>query len=303
MTNPVVISVLIPTCNNDKTIERCLEAVRGSTYQNYELIIIDCGSKDRTVAIVNNYADDIVKLETGFTRSQARTAGRKIANGEIIVNIDSDVVISKDTLEKIDKYFREHKEVDAITGMLSKEHPNPDFFSQYKNLYMHYIFKKLPERITFLYGSIYAYRSSLSTQHFHDKKTADDTAFGQKIFSEGYAIAVVKDLEVVHLKKYSIFSFIKNDFRIPFDWADIFLRHKGYKQLFKFGTGFAHSPKEQIISVLLAAMIFFLFLIVFYAQIVLIPVCLLILSWFFLNRCFFKFLFKEKNIFLLLLLS
>jgi len=51
-----------------------------------------------------------------------------------------------------------HPDCAALTGLLSKEHPNAGFFSQYKNLYMHYIFKKMSERVTFMYGSINAFR-------------------------------------------------------------------------------------------------------------------------------------------------
>jgi len=60
---------------------------------------------------------------------------------------------------------------------------------------------------------------------------------------------------VTHVKRYGFVSFVLNDFQVPLDWARIFYRNKGWRQLGKSGTGFAHSPKSQIASVILAPLV------------------------------------------------
>ena len=291
------LSVIVPVSNSQNTIEKCLKAIRNSNCKDYELIVVDCLSRDSTVLIADKYADRVIGLNKACDRSQVRHSGINAATGEIIVNVDSDVAIEPDTLSKIADYFHNHKDIDALTGLLAKKHPNQDFFSQYKNIYMHYIFKKLPERVNFLYGSIYAFKKYIFQNYSSNIKIADDTALGQYFVLKGRKIAFLNNLEVVHLKKYSIWSFVKNDFQIPFDWAKIFLNYNGWKQLGKFKTGYAHSPKEQIISVILAPLLFLLIIFYNVFQQPLLLAASLALLWIFLNRLFFLFFLKEKGMF------
>jgi cellulose synthase/poly-beta-1,6-N-acetylglucosamine synthase-like glycosyltransferase len=229
-------------------------------------------------------------------RSHVRNCGIEASGGQIIVNIDSDIIIKPDTLARIADYFSRHPDIHAVTGLLAKEHPHRGFFSQYKNLYMNYIFSKLPEKVTFLYGSIHAFRRQDAKAYDSDIETADDTAFGQRLVAEGKQIGFIKELEVVHLKKHDSLSFIKNDFRIPFDWAKIFLKYQGFKQLGKHKTGFAHSPKEQLISIILAPVILLAGILSFSGQLHFAHIFSLIMIWLLLNIRFFVFLAREKGL-------
>jgi len=171
------------------------------------------------------------------------------------VNVDSDVLLRHDSLARIAECFTRNPEIAALTGLLSKDCPHRDFFSQYKNLYMNYMFAKLPDRVSFLYGSIYAIRRREVESICSFVKLADDTELGQKLFMQNKPIAFLRELEVTHVKRYGFVSFVLNDFQIPLDWARIFYRNKGWRQLGKSGTGFAHSPKSQIASVILAPLV------------------------------------------------
>jgi glycosyltransferase involved in cell wall biosynthesis len=291
------LSVVIPAYNSEKTIEKCLQAVRKSDYQDYELIVVDDGSRDKTYLIAQKCADKTIGLHENYGRNFARKKGIEVANGGIIVNIDSDVVIKQDSLTKIANYFSEHQEVDAITGILSKEHPHSNFFSQYKNLYMHHMFRGLPERITFLYGSIYAVRRKATDTYTSDVKTADDTELGQKLVSSNKKIAFLKNLEVEHFKKYGLFTLLKNDFQIPFDWSKLFLKYKGWRQLGKNKRCFLHASMEQLISVVLAPLILITLIVTKFNHPFLPAILMLIIIWFLLNCRFIVFLMKEKGFF------
>lgn len=289
-------SIIVPAFNSGKTIGDCLRAIRDSTFKDYELIVVSDCSRDDTALAAREYADRVIELDKHNGRNHARMIGIRSARGEIIVNVDSDVMIKKDTLFKINEYFSSRPETDALTGCLSKKHSNKDFFSQYKNLYMHYIFSKLPEKITFLYGSLFALRRKVVNENESDIDIVDDTVLGQRLFASGKEIAFVKELEVEHLKKYNLLSFIKNDFFIPFYWAQIFIAYKGWNQLFKNKTGFAHSPKEQLISVITApGCVLAGMLGLFYHETA--PVSLLLfLTWVILNVGFIYFLIRERGL-------
>lgn len=295
--NTPFISIIVPVYNGEKTIEKCLRSIRNQDYPNdkYETIVVDDGSQDRTCAIAKKLADRVVKHRINFGLRRARKSGIKTAKGEIIANVDSDVLIKPNTLSKIVDYFCKYQKVHALTGLLSKDHPNTNFFSQYKNLYMNYIFKKLPEKVTFLYGSMYAFRKEVAQLYNPDFDIGEDTAFGQRLVSCGKRIAFLRDLEVIHLKRYGLFSFVKNDFRVPFYWAKIFFKSNGWRRLGKNNTGFSHSPKEQLVSVTLAPIAFILSLAAVGGYLpfsIAVPILLL---WFLLNIDFLGYLTKEKG--------
>jgi glycosyltransferase involved in cell wall biosynthesis len=251
------LTVIVPAYNSEGTIDACLSAIRQSTYRDYELIVVDDGSRDRTAQIAQQYADTVVR-QSNRGSAEARNGGIRASRGDIIVNIDSDVVVRPDTLTLIRDFLDDRPDIDAVTGLLAEEHPHPGFFTQYKNLYMHYVFNQLPESVTFLYGSAHALRKECA-HLFYDGSIgrADDTELGQKLVSRGKTIALFKRLEVVHLKRYDWLSLAKNDFWIPFDWAWIFVRYQGWKQLGRKGTGYGHARAGQLASVIVAPAIVF----------------------------------------------
>lgn len=288
------ISVIVPAYNSEKTLIACLEAIRNSDYKDYELLVINDGSEDNTLEIAQKYADKVITLQKNQGRVYARWEGVRAASGKILVNIDSDVIIKGNLLAGIARYFIRNKEIGALTGMLSETHPHRNFTSQYKNLYMHYIFNKLPERVSFLYGSMFAVRRGVLKASNLSK--IEDTESGQRLASRGIQIAFVREFEVIHLKKYSLLGFFKNDFHVPYMWAQIFLRYKGWEQLGRNRTGFAHAPKEQLISVVLAPIILSLSFLSFVTpELALIPIGLGF-TWLVLNYRFIAFLTLERGI-------
>lgn len=289
------ISIVVAAYQSEKRLESCLRAIKDSTYKDYELIVIMNGDTCKAQDIAKQHADHLISFKRNLGRSYARNKGIKQAQGEIVVCIDSDIVIKQDALEKIAGYFKNHKEVDALTGLLSQEHPHMDFFSQYKNLYMNYIFKKLPLRVSFLFGSICAFRSSLK-QHFSlHYSYGEDTELGQRLAQQGTLIAFLPDLEVIHLKKYSFVSFVRNNFLIPYFWSRIFFQYQGWKQLVEQGRGFAHSPREQIVSIILAPLIFITLSTLMYGHRPVLFIACLLTIWFLLNIRFFWFLSRCRN--------
>jgi len=291
----MLVSVIVPAYNAQKTLDLCLKAILQSRFRDYELLVVDDGSTDKTQDIAKRYADHILTHPQNLGRSYARATGMEHARGEILVFIDSDVMMSQDTLDKIANLFSGHNEVDAVTGLLSKDHPHKDFFSQYKNLYMNFVFSRLPERVSFLYGSIFALRRSAVIKMNHDIALADDTVLGQKLSQNGKRIAFLMDLEVIHLKKYDFWSWVKNDFQIPFDWAKILIKYQGWKILGKNKAGYFHSPKKQLLSVSLIPVLLGMSLASFFYPVFHPSLVILIFLWVFLNVSFFYFLARERG--------
>jgi glycosyltransferase involved in cell wall biosynthesis len=289
-------SIIIPAFNAEKTLKPCLDHIRKSTFRDYEIIVVDDGSIDETVRLAESLADHVVVHTKNQGIMQARSSGSKIAKFNFLVFIDQDILVQPDSLQKIHTFLQKNPTVDAFTGLLSKKHPNADFFSQYKNLYMNYIFKKLPDEITFVYGSIFGLKKELMGVYDTTLKIVQDTAIGQSLANQGKKVVFMRNLKVIHMKKHTFFSWIKNDFLVPYEWAHIFLRYQGWKQLGRRKTGFAHSPKEQLLCVILAPMtlnfLFFVSLVPMLAWGAMVTFGL----WLLLSVRFLWFLTKERGL-------
>lgn len=96
------ISVIVPVYNAEKTLRRCVDSILAQTFEDFELILINDGSKNQSGDICDEYAakDSRVKTvhKTNGGVSSARNAGLRIAQGEYIAFIDSDDYIDNDYL-------------------------------------------------------------------------------------------------------------------------------------------------------------------------------------------------------------
>lgn len=98
------ITVIVPTLNEEKSIESCLKSIRSQdTSHDYEIIVSDSGSRDRTTEIAEKYVDKIVASRKGI--APARNTGAEHARGDFLVFIDADTIIPKNYLEKVMEKF------------------------------------------------------------------------------------------------------------------------------------------------------------------------------------------------------
>ena len=105
MANFPKISVIVPVYNTEMYLHRCIDSVLAQTYKDFELLLIDDGSKDSSGAICDEYAarDSRVKVfhkENGGV-SSARNAGLAIASGDWIMHLDGDDWIAPDIQERL----------------------------------------------------------------------------------------------------------------------------------------------------------------------------------------------------------
>ena len=123
MKNPLV-SVIIPVYNVEAYLPACLDSVLNQTYQNFEIVMVNDGSTDRSTQICREYAqkDSRIKLieQSNGGISAARNAALKIIRGEYITFLDSDDFISSDALELMLSSMLELKAELCICGMVFK---------------------------------------------------------------------------------------------------------------------------------------------------------------------------------------
>ena len=102
-----MISVIIPTFNEEENIAQCLVSLCHQTVPraDYEIIVVDGGSKDATCDIARKYADKVF-TQTSKKVGGARNDGVKEAKGDIIATTDADCILPPDWIKRIGEDFK-----------------------------------------------------------------------------------------------------------------------------------------------------------------------------------------------------
>lgn len=99
MREPLV-SIIIPSYNEEKYIQKCLDSLLNQTYKKREIILVDDGSNDRTLEIAKKFP--LVLLSQKHKGpGLARNYGASKAKGEILVFADSDMIYEKDYIKRL----------------------------------------------------------------------------------------------------------------------------------------------------------------------------------------------------------
>lgn len=127
-----MLSIIIPTLNEEKHLAKLLKSIEKQDFNNYEVIIADDGSKDKTLEIAKKYKCKIVK---GGSPAQGRNNGAKIAKGERLLFLDADVILPNKIFGKILKEFKKRKLKIASFFLLpsEKEKSSQFFFTLFYN--------------------------------------------------------------------------------------------------------------------------------------------------------------------------
>ncbi len=94
--NPLI-SIIIPTLNEEEYLLNLLNSIKNQTYKNYEIIVCDSYSEDKTPKIAKSFGSEFILVDKKGP-GPGRNQGRKKAKGEYLLFLDADVIIP-------DEYF------------------------------------------------------------------------------------------------------------------------------------------------------------------------------------------------------
>ncbi|MCB1180062.1 MAG: glycosyltransferase family 2 protein [Leptospiraceae bacterium] len=121
MNNIELVSIITPMFNSESTIETTILSVKDQSWQNWELILIDDKSEDKSVEIAKKYMKNderikLIKLKNRQGAAQTRNIGISKSNGRYIAFLDSDDFWDKDKLSKQLNFMRKNKYPFTFTG-------------------------------------------------------------------------------------------------------------------------------------------------------------------------------------------
>lgn len=127
-------SIIIPVYNVENYIDKCLSSILDQTYEKFEVIIVNDGSPDNSVDIINKYVNKdkrfhLFNKENGGL-SDARNYGVEQATGDVMIFIDGDDYIDKDLLLKIEKEMSTDRLIDVVRFQLRLVNDSGDVLEQ-----------------------------------------------------------------------------------------------------------------------------------------------------------------------------
>jgi glycosyltransferase involved in cell wall biosynthesis len=104
-----MISIVIPTLNEEKFLPNLLESLVVQTKKDFEVVIVDGSSKDKTVELANSFASKLPKFQVVISKKASlplqRNLGAKIATGEWLAFIDADSILFPQFIERVSDYI------------------------------------------------------------------------------------------------------------------------------------------------------------------------------------------------------
>jgi glycosyltransferase involved in cell wall biosynthesis len=227
------LSVIVPVFNGRLQLPRCLEALRGSRYTDFEVIVVDDCSTDNTRQIVERSGARYLRTPWNMGPGGARNIGVRHAHGEIVVFVDADVVVAPDTLALIAADFEQHRHLAAVFGSYDESPAWPDFLSQYKNLMHHYVHQIASEQAASFWAGCGAMRREIfeafggfDTERYPDP-SIEDIDLGFRVARAGHAIRLNKEIQVKHLKKWTVRGLLRADILLrAAPWARLILESR-----------------------------------------------------------------------------
>jgi glycosyltransferase involved in cell wall biosynthesis len=115
------VSVIIATYNRARTLPRSVQSVLAQTWHDLEVIIVDDGSTDETLAVVDvlKKSDDritVISFEKNVGATRARNRGLDSATGDFIMVWDSDDILYPEAIAVTMKIFQEHRDVGVVSA-------------------------------------------------------------------------------------------------------------------------------------------------------------------------------------------
>jgi GT2 family glycosyltransferase len=205
------LSVVVPATDAPATLEDCLLAIEAASEPPEELIVVDA--------------------PRGLGPAAARNIGARSAIGDIVVFVDSDVLVRADAFKKIRSAFSVDPTLTALFGSYDNDPRADGLVSDFRNLLHHHVHQTASGPATTFWAGLGAVRRDefLAVGGFDEENfprpSIEDIDLGLRLVDRGARIVLDPDLQGKHLKHWTLAEMISTDFAaraVP--WVSLLLR-------------------------------------------------------------------------------
>jgi glycosyltransferase involved in cell wall biosynthesis len=295
---PSEINIVIPNYNRGSDVLKLIESIKTSTYSNLNITVVDDCSTDDSVGVLRGNEVRVIEHKENLRQGAARNTGARNTNGDIIVFLDSDVLVFSDTIEKLVNALVSDEEISAVVGLPGKTSEFNDLCSSHFILRVYFNYINLPDFITHTTGTITAIRRTEFEKvgGYNELITGvEDDEFGLELCRKGGRIYFDRNIPVIHNKKIGLLGLIRNDMMRTVDRVLYMFRKSQFQSTIK-EKRFISTPFTQILSALIAPVLIFSFASIFYSIWFLPLFVLAFLSFYGLYPSYLYFVSRERGI-------
>ena len=230
------LSVVIPVRDGGDAFRRCLRALRLSTGADYELIVVDDGSRDDSAQIAEDHGAIVVRHDRPLGPAAARNNGARAASSPIIYFLDADVAVHEGAPREVLRRFERNPGLGALIGSYDAEPAAPGLVSRFRNLLHHQTHQSGPfhddarPAHTFWTGcgairrELFLALGGFDPQLYR-RPAIEDIEFGYRLTRAGHRIDLVRSIQVTHLKRWTLREMVRTDiFCRGVPWTLLMLR-------------------------------------------------------------------------------
>jgi GT2 family glycosyltransferase len=204
--------------------------------QGFELVVVDDGSTDDSPAKAEAAGACVIRHSRPLGPAAARNAGAKAASGSLVFFLDADVVPHRDMLTRALAHLRRRPELAALFGSYDDRPSARGLVSEYRNLLHHFVHQsgdfdaEARPAHTFWTGcGLVRRRVFLDLGGFdpelYRRPAIEDIEFGYRLSRAGHRIALARDVQVTHQKRWTLRSILMTDvFHRGVPWMLLMLR-------------------------------------------------------------------------------
>ncbi len=229
--SPITISVVIPVRNGDANFHRCLEAIRDCDPPAHEVVVVDDGSTDGSADAAREWGARVLSTaRAGSGPAEARNIGAQEATGDVVLFVDADVALHRDAIGRVLNNFASNPECAACFGSYDDSPGAPNFLSQYKNLFHHYVHQSARADASTFWAGCGAIRRNIFLRAggfsgAYHRPAIEDIELGYRLRAAGYRLRLDKALQGKHLKQWTWRSLLRSDiFDRGVPWTELILR-------------------------------------------------------------------------------
>ena len=259
------VSVIIAAYNEDKVIAATVRSILANGYDNLEIVVVDDGSKDRTLEVLQGEFSENRKVcivtQPNGGKSAALNHGIREAKNEILIAVDADTVFRAGTIAQLVRHFADPM-VGAVSGN-ARVGNKKKWITRFQSIEYIYGFN-LDRRaldylnaITVVPGAVGAWRKELVLRcgGFLNDTLAEDTDLTLAIRRLGYVIRYEQDAIAYTEAPEDTRSLMKQRFRWVFGTLQASWKHRDALFVPKYGTlGFIALPSIWVFQLLLSAL-------------------------------------------------
>ncbi len=218
-----LVSVIIPNRNGATTIGKCLAAAWASDHGNFEIIVVDDGSEDNSIEVIERYPCKLVRLPQHGGAARARNAGAAHSRGRMLFFTDADCLLQPDTLALATETLAHERPNTIIGGTYTPDPYDRRFFSRFQSIFIHYYETRHAPAADYIATHALAMDASVfrSNRGFAEdvRPILEDVEFSHRLRRAGCRLVMNPAIQVQHIFNYSLIRSLRNAFAKSLHWT------------------------------------------------------------------------------------